>query len=76
MNVISWVNIWFHYRFVLSKENGSKDNIDSFFMIDPVSPINNTSIAVFWFVSYSDKVCLQAPQGPTGSFIVLVSDFR
>lgn len=60
------------YRYELSNENGSRESKDSVFTIFPTSPMNKTSMGCFWLISYSDKVCRQAPQGPTGLSTVLV----
>ena len=42
------------------------DANDAVFTISPTSPINKTSKGCFCLISYSDKDCRQAPQGPTG----------
>ena len=50
----------------LSKEKGNKESNELVFTTSPNSPIKSTLMGSFWLISYSDNVCLQAPQGPIG----------
>ena len=63
------------WRYEPSKEKGSISDMEEVLTTLPTSPIKISVIGSCWLTSYSNKVCLQAPQGPTGLSTILCGEF-